>query len=83
MVKPVVNKYINTIHSSTNHTPKEAHDDNNSAYALANLTMKSLNTIKYKNISVGDEVQSTVNVKDIIHRGRKHTAYGQTVHTML
>ena len=57
MVKPVVKKYINTIHSSTNHTPKEAYYDKISPDVIANLTMKILNKRKYKNISVGDEVK--------------------------
>ena len=57
MLKFVINQYNRTKHSSTNHTPKEAHDDKNSPYVIANLTMKSVNTRKYKNISVGDEVK--------------------------
>ena len=36
MVEFVVKKYINTIHSSTNHTPKQAHDDKTSPDAIAN-----------------------------------------------
>jgi len=57
MLNFVVNKYNNTIHSSTNHTPKEAHEDNTSPDVIANLTMKAINKRKYKNISVGDEVK--------------------------
>ena len=53
----VVKKYINTIHSNTNHTPKQAHDDKKSPDVIANLTMKNINKRKYKNISVGDEVK--------------------------
>ena len=48
MLKPVVNKYINTIHSSTNHTPKDAHEDKNSSDVIANLTVNRINKRKYK-----------------------------------
>ena len=57
MIKFVINKYNSTKQPSTNHTPKEAHDDKNSPDVIANLTMKSVNKRKYKNISVGDEVK--------------------------
>ena len=57
MLKFVVNKYNNTIHSTTNHIPKEAHEDKQSPDFIANLTMKAINKRKYKNISVGDEVK--------------------------
>ena len=56
MVKPVVVKYNNTVHSSTNYKPNEAHDDRNSADVIANLTIKSINK-RNKNISVGDYVK--------------------------
>ena len=64
MVKFVINKYNRTKHSSTNHTPKEAHNDKNSPDVLANLTMKSVSKRKYKNISVGDEVKVYTKGKD-------------------
>ena len=57
MVKPVVRTYTNTVHSSTNHTPKDAHDDKNSPDVIANLTLKSRSKRKYRNINVGDEVK--------------------------
>jgi len=50
MLKFVVNKYNNTIHSSTNHTPKEAHEDKTSPDVIANLTMKAINKRKYKKL---------------------------------
>ena len=31
MLKHVLNKYLNTVHSSTDHTPKERHKDANAA----------------------------------------------------
>lgn len=46
-----------TVHSSTNHTPKAAHDDKNTPDVIANLTMKSVKKRKYKHINVGDEVK--------------------------
>ena len=46
MLKLVVNKYNNTTHSSTNHTPKEAHQDKNSPDVAANVAMKSTNKRK-------------------------------------
>ena len=57
MLKFVVKKYINTIHSSTDHTKKEAHEDKKSPDVITNLTMKAINKRKYRNISVGDEVK--------------------------
>ena len=56
ILKFVVNKYNNTIHSSTNHTPKEARQDKNSPDVAANLATKSTNKRKYKYIDVGDDV---------------------------
>ena len=57
MLKFVINKYSNTIHSSTNHTPKEAHQDKNSPDVAVNLATKSIHKRKYKNINVGDNVK--------------------------
>ena len=57
MLKSVVNKYNNTLHSSTNHTPKEAHQDKHSPDVSANLATKSINKRKYKNINIGDDVK--------------------------
>ena len=55
MLKIVINKYNNTIHSSTNHKPKEAHQDTNSPDVA--LATKSIQKRKYKNINVGDDVK--------------------------
>jgi len=52
-----VNKYNNTIHSNTNHTPKEAHQHKNTPDVAANLAKKSINKRKYKNINIGDNVK--------------------------
>ena len=53
----VDNKYNNILHSSTNHTPKEAHQDKNPPDVAAKLATKSMNKRKYKNINVGDDVK--------------------------
>ena len=58
MLKFVVTNYNNTIHSTTNHTPKEAHQDKNSPDVAANLTTKNTNKRKHKNINVGDDVKA-------------------------
>ena len=57
MLKFVVGKYNNTIHSSTNHTPKEAHQDTNSPDVAANLPTKSIHKRKYRNVNIGDDVK--------------------------
>lgn len=57
MLPYVVNKYNNSKHSTTNHTPKEAHDDKNSPSVAANMSLKVSYNRKYKNINIGDEVK--------------------------
>jgi hypothetical protein len=57
MLKIVINKYNNTIHSTTNHTPNEAHKDKNSPDVIVNLTLKSNYKRKYNNINIGDTVK--------------------------
>ena len=57
MLKIVVNKYNNTIHSSTKLKPKDAHDDKNSPDVAFQLTVNSINKRKYPNINEGDEVK--------------------------
>ena len=42
MLKHVINKYNNTIHSSTNHTPKYAHLYKHSPDVAVNLTTNSI-----------------------------------------
>ena len=64
MLKHVINKYNNTIHSSTKHTPKDAHLDKNSPDVAVNLSIKSIHTRKYKNINVGDDVKVYTKGKD-------------------
>ena len=43
MLKHVLNKYLNTVHSSTDHTPKEGHKDSNAADVSSNLELKKIN----------------------------------------
>ena len=57
MLKIVVNKYNNTIHSSTKLKPKDAHDDKNSPDVAMQLTVSSINKRKYPNINAGGEVK--------------------------
>jgi hypothetical protein len=57
MLKIVINKYNNTIHSSTKLKPNEAHKDSNSPDVAFQLTVNSINKRKYPNINEGDEVK--------------------------
>ena len=54
MLKHVLNKYLNTVHSSTDHTPKEGHNDSNTADVNSNLELKGTNKRKYPTISIND-----------------------------
>lgn len=57
MLKYVINKYNNSIHSTTNHTPNDAHQDKKEVGVAVNLAMKSVHKRKYNNINVGDDVK--------------------------
>lgn len=57
MLPYVLSKYNNSKQSTTNHTPKEAHDDKNSPSVAANLSLKASYKRKYKDINIGDEVK--------------------------
>ena len=72
MIKYVVTKYNNTIHSTTKYKPVEAHLDSNSADVISNLIVKSIHKRKYKNINVGDEVKIFTKGKDN-YSSRKET----------
>ena len=56
MLKHVLNKYLNTVHSSTYHTPKEGHNDSNAADVSSNLEFKNINPRKYPTISINGYV---------------------------
>ena len=57
MLNNVLNKYLNTTHSSTAHTPKEAHKDTNTSDVNANLQIKQVSERRYPNISINDYVK--------------------------
>ena len=57
MLKHVLNKYLNTVHSSTGYTPKEGHKDTNTADVSTNLEMKKINKRKCPNVFVNDYVK--------------------------
>jgi hypothetical protein len=57
MLAHVIKKYNNTIHSSTNHKPVDAHKDKNSPNVIVNLTLKANYKRKYKSINVDDNVK--------------------------
>ncbi len=64
MLEIVIKKYNNTIHSTTKHTPKEAHKDDNMPEVAAKAALKVINNRKYKPINVGDEVKIYTKGKD-------------------
>ena len=47
---------IQTVHSSTYHTPKEGHNDSNAA-DVSNLELKKISKIRYPNISINAYVK--------------------------
>ena len=47
MLKHVLNKYLNTVHSSTYHTPKEGLKYNNTARVSSTFKMKKIIIRKY------------------------------------
>ena len=57
MLKHVLNKYLNTVHYSTDHTPKEGHKDNNTADVSSKLELKKIYKRKYPNININDYVK--------------------------
>ena len=46
MLKPVLNKYLNTVHSSIGYTPKEGHKDTNTADVSSTLELTNINQKK-------------------------------------
>ena len=57
MLKPVINKYNNTVHSTIQMKPIHAHKDDNQLEVKQNLELKANYKRKYPNISVGDRVK--------------------------
>ena len=57
MLSKALNKYNDTVHSSTKKKPKEAHNDKNHMDVRVNLTRREKNTRKYPEINVNDTVK--------------------------
>ncbi len=57
MFKHVINKYNNTVHSTTQMKPVQAHKDTNRLEVKQNIQLKASYKRKYPNISVGDFVK--------------------------
>ena len=57
MLKHVLNKYLNTVHSSTDHTPKQGPKDTNTADVSSNLVLKKIHKRKYPTINIHDGVK--------------------------
>ena len=57
MLKPVINKYNNTVHSTIEMKPIEAHRDGNRTDVRNNLELKAKYKRTYPNISVNDTVK--------------------------
>ena len=74
MIKHVIIKYNNTIHSSTKHTPKEAHLDKNSPDVAVSLRASAIQKRKYKNINVGDDVKVYTKGKDNYTPGKEYNS---------
>ena len=49
--------YLNTVHSSTDHTQKEGHTYTNAADVSSNLELKKINKRKYPSININDYVK--------------------------
>ena len=52
MLKHVLNKYLNTVHYSTYHTPKEGHKDTTTADVSSNVELKKIKKRKYPTINI-------------------------------
>ncbi len=57
MVDYVVNKYNNTVHSSTGMSPNRAHNDNNRVSVATSLAIHSNNKRNYPSLKEGDKVK--------------------------
>jgi hypothetical protein len=53
----VINKYNNTVHSSSGMTPNQGHNDNNRVSVATNLAIHSINKRKYPSLSIGSKVK--------------------------
>ena len=57
MLKHIIHKHLNTTHSSTSSTQKEAHKDTNAADVNTNLQLKQVSKIRYPNRSINGYVK--------------------------
>ena len=69
-------KYNNTIHSSTKHTPLEAHKDKNASDVVINLALNANYKRKYNTINIGDDVNIFTKIQVIIRHAKKRQADG-------
>ena len=76
MLQPVLKKYNNTKHSTTNMTPHEAKKKDNHVEVWLNIRSKANFNRMYPPLKVGDSVRTyikphTFKKKVILHHGRK------------
>ena len=64
MLSKALDKYNDTVHSSTKMKPKDAHDDKNHMDVRVNLTKREKNTRKYPEVKVNDMVKVFEKKKD-------------------
>ena len=57
MLSKALDKYNDTVHSSTKMKPKDAHDDKNHMDVMVNMTRREKNTRKYPEVKVNDMVK--------------------------
>ena len=76
--KHVLNKLSNPTHSSTSHTPKEAHKDTNTADVDSNLQLKQVSKRRYPNLSNNDYVKYIENVTVSMLQEKKSSRWSET-----
>ena len=64
MLSKALDKYNDTVHSSTKMKPKDAHDDKNHMDVRVNLTRREKNNRKYPEVKVNDMVKVFEKKKD-------------------
>ena len=58
MLKPVINKCNNTVHSTIQMKPVRAHKDDNSLEVKQNIELKASYTTNYPDMSAGDKIEN-------------------------
>ena len=74
MLSKALDKYNDTVHSSTNMKPKDAHDDKNHMDVRVNLTRRDKNTGKYPEVKVNDMVKVFEKKKDNHTERKEHNS---------